>query len=551
MRVKVAPGILSLVLMSSTALAETNWVNRFLNRYLPHERRASPVPSQAPVQALRGTVPLTTADLVRLLLENNRDLIVDRTLPLSSAYSIDSFLQPFEPNFHVTGAWANTTSPSSNVLQGAASLLQLTQDYNVGIDQLLQSGTSYSANFEVSRFSSNSVFYVINPSYNGTIRYSVTQHLLRNFGRQINSHAIRIARNNEKISEVQFELQIIDSVAQALQSYWDLVFAFEDVKVKQRSLDLAEKTLHDNRIQVQVGTLAPIDLVQAEAEVATRYEDFITAQYNTAELQDQMKKLISRDTDPGVVLSRLNLIEPLRQPGTEKILTLEQSIQFALENRPELKGADYDVQNQAINIQFTKNQMKPILDVTAGYSHTGLGGTRTLRNGQGGDVIQVIPGGIGDMFSQLFHYTYPGYSAGFNLQIPLKNRAAEADYARALTDHESATTRREAIAQRIAVEVRNAYTQLDMNRARVATARTARELASRRLDAEQTKYDLGTSTVRFVLEEQRNLAQAETNEIQALVNFSKAIVVYDRAIGDTLARNNIEFDKQLPKIPRS
>jgi outer membrane protein TolC len=151
------------------------------------------------------------------------------------------------------------------------------------------------------------------------------------------------------------------------------------------------------------------------------------------------------------------------------------------------------------------------------------------------------------MFRQLYSYNFPGYSAGFTLQIPLRNRAADADYGRAVNERELSQKRKDAAAQRIALEVRNAYTQLDLNRARVETARTARELSARRLEAEQTKYDLGSSVVRFVLEEQRNLAQAQTNEIQALVNYTKSLVVYDRAIGNTLARNNIQLETNLPK----
>lgn len=150
------------------------------------------------------------------------------------------------------------------------------------------------------------------------------------------------------------------------------------------------------------------------------------------------------------------------------------------------------------------------------------------------------------MFTQLYSFNYPGYSAGFTLQIPLRNTSARADYDRALNEREVSAKRKAATAQRIVIEVRNAYTQLDMNRSRIMTARTARELADRRLDAEQKKFELGTSTVRFVLEEQRNVAQAETNESQALVNYAKALVAYDRAIGNTLERNNIQLDKQLP-----
>jgi outer membrane protein len=541
MKVLLILGLCVLASAGSNAMAQANSVAKFLNRSSIASGR-----SQRTVQD--GTIPLTTADTIRLLLENNRDVNVSRNIPVSSLYSIASLYRTFEPNFHISGLLNHTETPSSNVLAGAVSLIQLNHDYRIGVDQALQTGTSYSVNFDFSRNSSNSIFTVYNPSYNGSIQYQVTQHVLRDFGRLTNSHEIRIARNDEKLSELDFELKVIDVVSQALQSYWDLVFAAEDITVKQRSLDLASKTLHDNQVQVSVGSLAPIDLVQAETEVAIRNEDLITAKFNSDQLQDQMKMMITSDIDPGLLLGRLKLIEPLHQPGADPILPLDQAIQFALENRRELKQADYDFDNQNINVQYTKNQMRPVLDFTAGYIHYGLGGTATIRSGigEGSQIIRVIPGGIGDMFDQLFSYKYPAYNAGFTLQIPLSNRSARADYDRALNERELSEKRKAETAQRIVLEVRNAYLQIDANRSRVSTARTTRELATRKLEAEQKKFDLGTSTVRFVLEEQRNLAQAETDEIQALVNYSKALVTYDRAIGNTLSRNNIEVERELP-----
>jgi outer membrane protein len=542
MTIRLLLCFLLLAFGSSSALAQSNWVARFLNRSSLDARPGATETVQD------GTIPLTTADVIRLLLENNRDVIVSRNVPISSLYSISSLYRTFQPNFHIIGALNHTETPSTNVLAGAVSLVQLSHDYRIGVDQALETGTSYSVDFNVSRNSSNSIFTVYNPAYNGSVQYQVSQHLLRDFGRLTNSHEIRIARNNEKLSELDFELKIVDLVSQALQSYWDLVFAAEDIKVKQRSLDLASKTLQDNQVQVSIGSLAPIDLVQAETEVAIRTEDLISAQFTSDQLQDQMKMTITSDIDPGRQAGPLKLIEPLHQPGADTILPIDQAIQFALENRRELKQADYDFDNQNINVQYTKNQMRPLLDLTAGYTHYGLGGTATIRTGigEGSQVVRVIPGGVGDMFGTLFAFKYPAYNAGFTLQIPLSNRAARADYDRALNERELSEKRKAETAQRIVLEVRNAYLQIDATRSRVGTAHTTRELATRKLEAEQKKYDLGTSTVRFVLEEQRNLAQAETDEIQALVNYSKALVAYDRAIGNTLTRNHIELDKQLP-----
>jgi outer membrane protein TolC len=440
---------------------------------------------------------------------------------------------------------ANT--PSQTLLAGAPSLLQLTHNLRFGFEQVLTTGTIYNANVEFIRGSSNSTFNLFNPFFNGLITYSLTQHVLRDFGRGVNTAKIRIARNNEKMSELQFELQIVDLVTDTLELYWDLKFGEEDVKVKQRSLDLAKRTLRDSQIQVDVGTLAPIDLIQPEADVAERNEALLTAQYDVDLLQDQLKKLISNDLDPGAAIARLNLIESIREPDSQTRLSLDTAIQHALESRREMKLADYDLENREIDVHYAKNQMLPVFNLTATYSQAGLGGRQTIRAAfDDPTIIRIIPGGIGDVFNQLFRFDHLGYATGFDLRIPIKNRAARAEYERALNERQISTQRKAATAQNIVLEVRNAYTQIQKNEARVTSTRITRELALRRLEAEQKKFDLGTSTIRFVLEEQRNLAQAETDEIEALVNYTKALIHYDRAIGNTLQRNNIEIQKQLP-----
>jgi outer membrane protein TolC len=411
-------------------------------------------------------------------------------------------------------------------------------------------GTNIAVDATMNRNSSNSSFSTLNPSWTGSLRYSFTQHLLKDFGRKNNMRSIRVARNNEKISEVQFERSLIDLVAQAQRSYWDLVFSAEDIKVKQRSMDLAQKTLGDNQIQVNIGTLAPIDLVQAESEVANRRVQFVTTTYTEVQTQDLVKKLLTSQGDPGTVLAKLQPLEGVRKPSDSDVLPVEQAIKIALENRPEMKQFQLDLENKGIDYDYTKNQLLPSIDLIGAYTQTGVAGSKAPS--QPGSIFQPnnninpdLLGGLGTAFGQLFNYNYTGYSVGVSVQIPLRNRAAQADNARAATDKRIAENRLTAQAQQIALEVRNALTQVEMNKARIEAAQKARELAERRLDAEQKKFDLGASTIRFVLEEQRNVAQAQTDEIASLVNYTKSLVDFDRATGMTLKKNNIEIEKTL------
>jgi outer membrane protein len=548
--------LLALLFMAAPARAEIlpNFVKDFLGRYRPAKVTLPGVPVGTAPQAITDLVrsnqlPLTMGDLINLILQNNLDVGVDRLSPLSSQYLIEATYRQFEPTLTLQATMNRNTTPATTILSGAANPTSLSGAYTVGFSQSLTTGTNVAIDATMNRNSSNSTFSTLNPSWQGTLRYSFTQHLMRDFGRLTNTRSIRVAQNNQKISETQFERQLIDLVAQAQRSYWDLVFSAEDIKVKQRSVDLAQKTFSDNRIQVEIGTLAPIDLVQAESEVATRNVQFITSTYTEVQTQDQVKKLITSQGDPGTVLAKLMPVQGVRKPDASDVLPVEEAIKIALENRPEIRQFQLDLENKSIDLEYTKNQLLPTLDLIASYTQTGVAGTEAPRTGTvfnpPAPVNQELIGGLGNAFNQLFGYNYTGYSVGFSLQIPLRNRAAQGDNARAATEKRIAENRITAQAQQIALEVRNALTQVDMNKARIEAATKARELAERRLDAEQKKFDLGASTIRFVLEEQRNLAQAQTDELQSLVNYTKSLVDVDRATGMTLKKNNIEIEKTL------
>jgi len=559
--------VLTIVCQAASVRAEikTNFVKDFLQRYRPSNvafpNPASTISAQELVDLVRsGQLPLTMNDLINLILRNNLDVSVSRLSPFSSLYLIDTLYRPFEPSIHLQATVNRNTIPATTVLAGAASPTTLSGAYSIGFAQSLLTGSIIAVDAAMNRNSSNNNFSTFNPSWSGSLRYSFTQHLARDFGRAINAHQIRIAKNNEKMSEVQFERQLIDLVAQAQRAYWDLVFAAEDIKVKQRSVDLAQKTLSDNQIQVQIGTLAPIDMVQAESEVANRRVQFVTSTYTEIQTQDQVKKLLTAQSDPGTVVAKLTPVEGVRKPNPSDVLPVEEAIKVALENRPEIKQLQLDLENRNIDYQYTKNQLLPSVDFIAGYTQTGVAGTPvctpTLPPGikctpstvsffGNGTVNPDLIGGLGTAFGQLFNYNYTGYSAGISVQIPIRNRAAQGDNARAATDKRIAEGRITAQAQQIALEVRNTLTQVEMNKAKIDAAQTARELAERRLEAEQKKFDLGASTIRFVLEEQRNVAQAQTDELQSLVNYTKSLVDFDRAVGMTLKKNNIEIDKTL------
>ena len=539
------------LLLGSTASAQ-NWVTGFLDRYRPPqiglaalETTDAPPASLVAMVQQDGGLPLTVNDIIRLMLENNMDIGVNRFSPLTTEYLINTLYRQFEPTLTLAANVGRNTTPSGTQLDGAVANSRLTGNYSATFGHVLQNGTGYQVRFNVQRTSTNSRFSTVNPAYNGSIQYSFSQPLLRSFGTGINTSQIRIAQNNLDISEIQFEMQVMDLVTQSQNLYWDLVFSLEDIKVQQESLQLAQRTLDDNRKQVEIGTLAPIEVVQAESEVASRREGLVLANYSKTRIEDSIKKMVSRVPDPALVLMSLNPIEDVRARRDDQILPVDEAIRLALLNRPAMRQIELQIQNNDIDLEFASNQLLPSLSVTGSYTQAGLGGTETVRLGLGDDEFIELPGGIGGAFSDIFGFDFTGYNVGFSLQIPLSNKSARASHSRLTTQKRLNQSRSAATAQAIATEVRDAYNQIEMNRARIEAAQIARELAERRLNAEQRKFRLGASAIRFVLQEQRNLTQAQTTEIRSLVDYVKAVVGYDRAIGRTLERNNIQIEQQL------
>jgi outer membrane protein TolC len=248
-----------------------------------------------------------------------------------------------------------------------------------------------------------------------------------------------------------------------------------------------------------------------------------------------------------LVLARLSPTQSVRLPAPGDVLPVQDAIRVALENRPELRQANLQLRNSEIDVEYSGNQLKPSLDITASYTQNGLGGPQTIRNGFGSNapIISVTPGGLGDALGQLIRSHSGGYSLGFNLQIPLTNKAQQAEYAQVTVQRKTAEQNISALESQIALEVRNAVTQVKLNEARIETAQTSRMLAEQQYSAEQKKFELGASIIRYVLEEQRNLEQMQSNEIAAKVNYAKALVDYDRALGLTLKKNTVAIDKAL------
>ena len=498
----------------------------------------------------RDQVGLTEADAVQMVLESNLDVVVERFDPRMSEYEIDMAYRLFDPTLSMTlGANRDTRPLTTTFLTGTETQTSLSHSVNVGVSKLFETGTLFGVDYTSNRVSDNNLRNFLNPYWRASLTASVSQPLLRNFGLLPNTRLIRIARNNKDISQHLFEQQVVQLVNQVQNLYWDLVFAGKDVEVRRKSLDLAVKTNEDNKRMAEIGTLAPIEVVQSEAEIANRREALIRAEYSLAQMEDQMKKLISSLGDPGRVAVRIVPLDSLATMDDFRDFDLVQAVSYAIEQRPEIKQQRKRIDNAGIDLKYFRNQLLPDVRFNVSYGTAALEGVSRVFEGGGlgglpffgGTPVVAGTTGLGDAFNRLLGSDFPTYGASVSVEIPLSNRSRRADFARASVSRRQSQKRLRALEQQIALEVRNAHTQLEMNRARIEATQKARELAERNLEAEQKKFQLGTSQIRFVLEEQVRLAEAQTNEVNAQVSFTKAKRDLDRAMGKTLELQNIRI----------
>jgi outer membrane protein TolC len=476
---------------------------------------------------------------------------------VQTTFGVGTQVQSYDPILSVDLSINHATFPLTNIVTtGTARLQQNTGNASFNYFQAFGTGTSMNLSLGNTRTASNSLFATLNPAVNSDFRLTVQQRLLAGFGLGPNLRFIRIARNNREISDISFRGQVIATVVQIQNIYWDLVNAYEDVKVKERSLGLAQKTLSDNRKQVDIGTLAPIEIVRADAEVATRNQDLIVSQTNLQLQQLLIKNAITRNvTDAALAAAPVIPTDMMQLPAQEPVVPTQDLLAEAISHRWELSQARIDLTNRDINQKSARNALLPTLDLFAWYGGSGLSGQDNPSD-PGSPPAGIPVGGFPSSFATLFRADFPDYAVGLSMNIPIRNRAAQADQVRSQLEYRQAQMRLQQLQNQIGIEVRNAQFSVQQNRARVEAARSAREFAAQSQDAEQKKYALGASTNTLVLQAQRDLTQSESNLVAATAAYEKSRVELDRVTGATLTRSGIRMEEaesgrveQLPSVP--
>ena len=547
-----------------------------------------------------GKLNLSLQDAIALALENSMDIVVQRYNPwmadtsilktkaggfgfgVPGSLSVGStanlpalFFDPyFTQSVSINSALIAVNNPltSGTGATGVSTLGVHNSVFNSAFSQGFSTGTTLNVFWDSTRSSSTSAFNLFDPAVQSTIGVSFSQQLLQGVGREITRRNILIAENNRKIADLAFAQQAITTVTNTITAYWELVYARQNVQVQQQAVTVSQKLYNDNKKQLEIGTMAPLDVTRAESELATDTQNLIVAQ--TTQLQDELvlKNFISKDpTASNLIDVEIIPSDKPDAPQSIQLAPFADAVKEAFVNRPDVQEQILNLKNGEIDVKATKNALLPQATLTGTYSSTGLAGNSlatasaaaagqqvvdangnpvTVLNAGGVPIPVFVPTttttvtgvnkqGLSDSMSQVFHNRFPSYTVGLNFTLPLRNRSAQADSVHAQLTQRQLEAQMQQIKNSAVLDVRNTSIALEQGRAQVQAASKARELQQQTFEAEQKKYQLGASTVYNVILTQRDLITAQGTELRALANLAEAKANYERALGRTLQINSV------------
>ena len=477
---------------------------------------------------------------IALISQQQNNLSVTDTAPMATGPAIPQFDPVVSGLFNVQHL---TTPESTSILTGSNWLAENNVNANAGINLGLSAGTQVSVNFDNSRYSTDASRYTYNPFVSSSLGLTITQPLLQGFGASLNKRYIRIARNNQRVADLVFQQQVMDTVAGIARLYTDLVSLNEDVKVKQEALRLAERLYEDNRNQVQQGTQAPIEVTRANAAVAASRQALITAQGLVRQQELIVKTAITRGglANPQILAAHIIPTDPLTVPEQESVQPLSDMVATALRNRPDLAGAGIQVESSEISLKGSLNELKPSLNLVGTVQNSGMAGD--LNALAGAPAGSLNTGGYGTVVGQLFRRNYPSYGVGLQLTLPLRNRVAQADATRDELQVRQAQVRQQQLQDQVRLEVADAEESLLQARAAYQASVEARRLQEQSVGVEKQTFDVGLSTNLQVIQYQDYLAQAQSTEVASKGAYIKARIALERATGKILDDNHVAIDQ--------
>ena len=493
----------------------------------------APVPVPVARTDSRPRVALTLEEAVKRALDQNLDIAVQRINQQTYDVTLASLRSVYSPTLNSTVASQTTKNASNSTISGAqttgATITSGTMNFNGSLNQQVPwHGGSFAATLNNSRQTTTSLNALYNPSYTPNWSANYTQPLLRNFSIDSTRQQLLVTRINQEISDIQLQQTITNTMANVRNAYWDYVFAVQSVETSKQSLALAEELLRNNQTKVQIGTMAPIDVVQAQSQAAAQRQALVTAEGTMRTAEIALKRLIvSGTTDPYWT----SAIDPVDRPDFRpEPIDVGAATQRALAARTDVMQAKKNLEANALTMKLLENQTLPQADFTTRYAVTGQGGTSYLTEGNGVNrvVIGIVPGGYGDALSQLLKQKLPTWSFALNMSYPMGMSAAKASIARAKIQQNQIDVQLKLLDLQVTSDVSNAAVQVQNSAERVGAAQSARDLAQQQLDAENSKFSVGMSTNFQVVQAQRDLATARNNELQAILAYRRALVEFER-----------------------
>jgi outer membrane protein TolC len=491
-----------------------------------------------------GKLELSLKDYLGLVMANNTDIQLQMLSLETPKNAITRAFATWDPIAQASFNSQRSTTPASDALQGAATLVALSQPANFSYAQTLPTGTNYTASFSASKSSTNSGFSTFNPALNSNMSIRFSQPLLRNRGAYVNKLSLMSARSRLRVSEYNLRTNLLNMVNTAENAYWDVVSARESLKVAEGGQQVAEEFLKLSQKQLELGALSPLDIFNPERQLATARLAVSQAQFNLTQREDALRRQIAADLDANIRKMPLVLTESADTPDTGG-LDREAEVEKAMNLRPDLKSARQNLDIDDLSIRSAKNALLPNLALTGSYQSQGRGGVFYRRtnvfagDGTSSSILTSVPGGFSDALDQMFGFGFPVYSFGVTLTLPIKNHQASADLADAVVSKKRDALNIRTTQQQIRLDILNAVTNLEGSKEQLKLAVIARDLAQKNYDAEKKKYELGTEQNQFVLQAQNDLVTAESNVVINRINVRRNVLTVLTKTGELLDERGI------------
>jgi outer membrane protein len=501
-------------------------------------------PVRLPDYVAGGKLELSLHGYLELVMANNTDIAIQRLSVDVAQNAITRAFAVFDPLATASFSSTEQRTPTGDQLTagaGASALVQLSQPANFNYAQTLPTGLQYNVDYSAAKLSTNSGYYYYNPTLTSSLSLSISQPLIKNRGEYINRVPIMVASSTLRKTEYDLKTSLLQLVSNAENAYWDAVLARENLRVAENARDLADQALKRAQRELELGALSPLDIYNPQQQYATSQIGVSQAQYLLRQTEDALRRQMGADLDPQIRTLPIVLTETVAPEVDAPPIDAEKEVRKALAARPDLKSATQSLDIDDLGIKLAKNELLPDLELTGSYSTQGLGGIFYPPSGIPGilSAAAPIPGGFGDALTQMFGFSYPMYSVGLTLRLPIKNHQASADMADALVAKKRDALNVRTVRQQVRLDVLTAVSQLESSKDAMKLSVVAEDFSRKYMEAEQKKLELGNSTFFFVLQAQGALETAESSVVQNAVGYRRNLMNLLLRTGELLEARGI------------